>query len=60
MEPQTEEHVSKDKEFDFWSFQAHECGIGETIKINYCRSKCLEREVIFVQEAIVEPERSKI
>jgi hypothetical protein len=24
--------VSKDEEFDFWSFQAHECGVGETIK----------------------------
>ena len=60
MEPQTEEHESKDEEFDFWSFQAHERGVGETIKSNYCKSKSLERGGIFVQEAIVEPERSQI
>ena len=60
MEPQTEEQASKDEEFDFWSFQAHECGVGETIKSNYCRSKSQEREGILVQEAIVEPERSQI
>jgi hypothetical protein len=36
MEPQTEECASKDEEFDFWSFQAHERGVGETIKSNYC------------------------
>ena len=60
MEPQIEEHVSKDEEFDFWSFLAHEPGVGETIKSNYCRSKSLKREGIFVQEAIIEPERSQI
>jgi hypothetical protein len=60
MEPQTEEKASKDKEFDFWSFQSHELGVGETIKINYCRSESLEREGMFVQEAIVELERSQI
>jgi hypothetical protein len=41
MEPQTEEKESKDEEFDFWSFQAHEHGVGETIKINYYRSESL-------------------
>ena len=60
MEPQTKEQASKDEEFDFWSFQAHECGVGETIKRNHYRSKSMEREGIFVQEAIVEPERSQI
>jgi hypothetical protein len=60
MEPPTEEKASKDEKFDFWSFQAHERGIGETIKRNYFRSKSLEREGIFVQEEIVEPKRSEI
>jgi hypothetical protein len=58
MEPQTEEQASKDEEFDFWSFQAHERGVGETIKRNYCISESLEREGIFFQEEIIEPERS--
>ena len=53
-------NVTINEEFDFWSFQAHERGVGETIKRNYCRSESLERERIFVQEAIVEPERSQI
>jgi len=35
MEPQTKEQVLKDDEFYFLSFQAHEHGVGETIKINY-------------------------
>ena len=60
MEPQIEEKASKDEEFDFWSFQAHERGVGEKIKNNYCRSESLERKGIFVQEAIVKPERSQI
>jgi hypothetical protein len=60
MEPQIEEKVSKDKDFDFWSFQAHEHGVGEIIKRNYCISKYLEREGIFVQESIIEPEISQI
>ena len=60
MEPQTEEQASKDEEFDFWGFQAHERGIGETIKRNYYISKSLEREEICVQEVIVEPEISQI
>jgi hypothetical protein len=60
MEPQTKEQASKDEEFDFWSFQAHERGVGETIKSNYCRSESLEREGIFVQEAIIEPKKSQI
>jgi hypothetical protein len=60
MEPRTKEQASKDEEFDFWTFQAHECGVGETIKRNYCISKSLEREGIFVQEAVVEPEKSQI
>jgi hypothetical protein len=34
MEPQIEEQVSKDEEIDFWSFRAHEHGVGETIKSN--------------------------
>jgi len=59
MEAHTKEQVSKDEEFDFWSFQAHECGVGETIKINYYRSESLEREGIFVQETIVEPKDLK-
>jgi hypothetical protein len=49
--------VSKDEEFDFWRFQAHECGVGEIIKSNYCRSESLERKGIFVQEAIIKIER---
>jgi hypothetical protein len=32
MELQIEEHASNDEEFNFWSFQAHEHGVGETIK----------------------------
>jgi hypothetical protein len=60
MEPQTKEQASKGGEFDFWSFQAHERGVGETIKSNYCKSESLEREGIFVQEAIVDPEKSQI
>jgi hypothetical protein len=48
MEPQIEEHVSKDEEFDSWSFQAQEHGVGETIKNNYCRFESLERKEIFV------------
>jgi hypothetical protein len=55
-----EEQASKDEEFGFWSFQAHERGVGETIKSNCCRSESLERKGIFVQEAIVEPKRSHI
>ena len=58
MEPRTEEKASKDEEFDFCSFQSHERGVRETIKGNYCRSESLEREGIFVQEAIVEPKIS--
>ena len=58
MEPQRKEQASKDEVFDFWSFQEHEHGIGETIKSNYCKSESLEKEGIFVQEAIVDPERS--
>jgi hypothetical protein len=60
MEPQTKEQASKDEGFDIWIFQAHERGVGETIKNNYCRSESLEREGIFVQEAIVEREISQI
>jgi hypothetical protein len=60
MEPHTEEQASKNEEFDFWSFQAHERGVGEALKSNNCRSESLEREGIFVQKAIVEPERSQI
>jgi len=57
MEPQTEEHASKDEEFDFWSFQAHERGVGETIKRNYCRYESMEGEGIVVHEQIIEPDR---
>jgi hypothetical protein len=60
IEPQTEEQASKDEEFDCWSFQAHERGVGEIIKSNYCRSESLERKWIFVQEVIIEPERYQI
>jgi hypothetical protein len=60
MEPQTEEQASKDEEFDFWRFQAHEHGVGETTKSNYCRSESLERKGIFFQEEIVDLERSQI
>jgi hypothetical protein len=48
MEPQTREHASKHEEFDFWIFEAHEHGVGEKTKINYCRYESLEREGIFV------------
>ena len=60
MEPQTKEKASKDEEFDFWSFQEHECGVGKTIKKKYYRYESLEREGIVFQEAIVDPERSRI
>jgi hypothetical protein len=49
MEPHTEEQALKDEEFDFWSFQAHEHGVGEIIKSNYCRSESMEIKWIFVQ-----------
>jgi hypothetical protein len=33
MEPRTEEHASKDEDFDFWSFQAHERGATTDLNI---------------------------
>jgi hypothetical protein len=44
MEPQTEENASNDEEFDLWSFQAHEGGVGETTKRNYNRYESMERK----------------
>jgi hypothetical protein len=35
VEPETEEQLLKDEDFDFWSIQAHEHGVGEKIKRNY-------------------------
>jgi hypothetical protein len=48
------------KSLIFGASKTHERGVGETIKSNYCRFESLEREGIFVQEAIIEPERSQI